>query len=1188
VPTGIRLKGDNMSSSQIFALPTFPANTPVVSIGPIDYLNPNNGQPYYDSGFTQPDDSPVMKAGLEDLAVIANGSTGSIGIASWVMEENSYLHNVGIYGYDVYGFDCESYGCQNFSLDKIYATGGTSNPNTIQIHLNFANSRNRIEGVTLTGNSTGSTTGILVEHGSEASISDIHCENLYDCVRFDTGSYGEVDNIFGQGSPLHTLVHFTAAAGGGIVHQSFSYGSPVNVQDDIIAQSITDQYIALYTTQTTSGTRGNTFSSSQSVTNQISKLNTSNIQLASANFSDGGNYTVVQTGPLGFVIQKSGQSAQGFAGGGLQLMGNGWPNDPSWGGFSAGVSSDMGTFTARAPSANAMLMEDGTISFLADTGLTAGSIYGPTAQVAISPAGMQIAPRTANPGCTTANQVGRLWMNNSVTPAFLSTCVSTGSGYSWNTPVTSVFGRTGSSIATQTGDYLASQVTNAVDQTQSYSNPGWITSFPWSKLTGVPNIYGTVQTGGTGMAQRAILNFAAPFTLTDNSTLGSTGVAISQASAAASGYLAAGDWTNFNAKAGTGVCGTGQFVTGNNSAGGPTCAQPAFPNVTGAASKAQQYTTTTYTDQSNDFTTGTQDFTAASHTKPVKYGPLASIPSTCIAGEFYYASDQMREALKQCNSAGVFQNAQQIVTNGLIADYWMGNCDGTTGSGTTLADCSGSGNAATVPSGGNPAWTQQGLAWTTTAAYPVVLPTPVLNGFTTVQIYADMSLADAYNNTAQIQVFLSAGSNIVLWGNTQDSTPICCGLMGAWKGGTGTQEINPAIGPNLFTYILDNASDTLCIGANCNLSYYTRNGNNPSSRTGPLVMGGNYATGQMNGTIYRAIFYNRELSAAEVAQNDKAIDSWIKYKGVMRGAYVPPSSAYNLVCVGDSITQGHGATPACGSSLLSGLSSSFQIYNEGMAGELLANMQTAEAKFATAINPSGAGNIAWLFGGTNDICTALNALTPSQTLQKMIALSRYMHGQGAKVLVIPMLSRTGSYQATTCDALHDQYNTLLAQNWPSFADAFSYGVLNDPNLTADGAWSNGTYFQSDGIHPTTAGQQLIAQYTTADINNLLSGTVNFAGIRDAIVAKTTSYTASLGDSVILCNASAGPVTITLPTAVGIQGRSFQIKKTDASANACTVATTGAQTMDGASSVPLTAQYASKKVESDNSNWQVIQ
>lgn len=50
--------------------------------------------------------------------------------------------------------------------------------------------------------------------------------------------------------------------------------------------------------------------------------------------------------------------------------------------------------------------------------------------------------------------------------------------------VSSVFTRTGAVVA-QAGDYTAAQVTNAVDSTQSYSNPTWLTALASSKLTGV-------------------------------------------------------------------------------------------------------------------------------------------------------------------------------------------------------------------------------------------------------------------------------------------------------------------------------------------------------------------------------------------------------------------------------------------------------------------------------------------------------------------------------------------------------------------------------------------------------------------------------------------------------------------------------------------------------------------------------
>lgn len=59
------------------------------------------------------------------------------------------------------------------------------------------------------------------------------------------------------------------------------------------------------------------------------------------------------------------------------------------------------------------------------------------------------------------------------------TPISTGGG------VTTVFGRSGAVVA-QAGDYSASMVSNAVSDLGSYSNPAWITSLAWGKISGVP------------------------------------------------------------------------------------------------------------------------------------------------------------------------------------------------------------------------------------------------------------------------------------------------------------------------------------------------------------------------------------------------------------------------------------------------------------------------------------------------------------------------------------------------------------------------------------------------------------------------------------------------------------------------------------------------------------------------------
>jgi hypothetical protein len=80
-----------------------------------------------------------------------------------------------------------------------------------------------------------------------------------------------------------------------------------------------------------------------------------------------------------------------------------------------------------------------------------------------------------------------------VSPERLGTGTPSGSNFlrgdgTWAAPagggnVDSVFGRTGV-VSAQTGDYTASQVTNAVDATVAYANPAFITSLAGSKIAG--------------------------------------------------------------------------------------------------------------------------------------------------------------------------------------------------------------------------------------------------------------------------------------------------------------------------------------------------------------------------------------------------------------------------------------------------------------------------------------------------------------------------------------------------------------------------------------------------------------------------------------------------------------------------------------------------------------------------------
>lgn len=104
---------------------------------------------------------------------------------------------------------------------------------------------------------------------------------------------------------------------------------------------------------------------------------------------------------------------------------------------------------------------------------------------------------------------------------------------------------------------------------------------------------------------------------------------------------------------------------------------------------------------------------------------------------------------------------------------------------------------------------------------------------------------------------------------------------------------------------------------------------------------------------------------------------------------------------------------------------------------------------------------------------------------------------------------------------------------------------------------------------------------------IANGRVSSTGVVTAISTKTTAYTLTNDDRVILGNTSTAGFTLTLPTAAGRTGQTYTIKKISSDANTLTVATTSAQTIDGAATLATATQYARWTVVSDGANWQVI-
>jgi len=83
--------------------------------------------------------------------------------------------------------------------------------------------------------------------------------------------------------------------------------------------------------------------------------------------------------------------------------------------------------------------------------------------------------------------------------------------------------------------------------------------------------------------------------------------------------------------------------------------------------------------------------------------------------------------------------------------------------------------------------------------------------------------------------------------------------------------------------------------------------------------------------------------------------------------------------------------------------------------------------------------------------------------------------------------------------------------------------------------------------------------------------------------QTSTYTIDNEDCVVNC--TSGTFTVTLPTAVGVEGQYFVVK--NSGAGVITIEGDGAETIDGVGFKTLAVQYESMTVVSDGANWIIV-
>lgn len=176
-------------------------------------------------------------------------------------------------------------------------------------------------------------------------------------------------------------------------------------------------------------------------------------------------------------------------------------------------------------------------------------------------------------------------------------------------------------------------------------------------------------------------------------------------------------------------------------------------------------------------------------------------------------------------------------------------------------------------------------------------------------------------------------------------------------------------------------------------------------------------------------------------------------------------------------------------------------------------------------------------------------------------------------------------------------------------DGYSVTGLREPSALADAATKNyvdstlstviaGLSFADLGFFMTD-GSRPLSGHIDAD-GYLITNLQNPVNSRDAVtkeyvdslsrlavVTVTTNYEIKTSDRIIFGDASAQPLFLDLPSAVGQAGLLFNIKRISSGDNDLFIRATPGETLDGESAVPLLLQWESMTVVSNGVNWYIM-
>lgn len=171
--------------------------------------------------------------------------------------------------------------------------------------------------------------------------------------------------------------------------------------------------------------------------------------------------------------------------------------------------------------------------------------------------------------------------------------------------------------------------------------------------------------------------------------------------------------------------------------------------------------------------------------------------------------------------------------------------------------------------------------------------------------------------------------------------------------------------------------------------------------------------------------------------------------------------------------------------------------------------------------------------------------------------------------------------------------TTIVTGWDNTVEGTSSSViLNGINnnvlsgstgITVLGGGGNLIYPSLENVTLINSSGIVATESNTLYINNQKYNAY-LMGDSATITNSDSPYTLPTTTKTLFCDATEGSITVNLPTAVGNNGKIYEIIKTDASANGITVAADGSETINGLATQGLTAQYDKLQIVSNGTEW----